>query len=113
MYCYDGEYGEIWVDFEVCVKLFYGLKDVFDVECFDGWILDGDLIVQYVCMGDLGFLYNVSCLIGLGGVQVDMQVLFVLGNIGEIFEINGFSYFFMDIEYLVECCYCNIVLSGW
>ncbi|KAK1965879.1 acyl-CoA ligase [Colletotrichum sublineola] len=110
--CHDGEYGEIWVDSEACVKGFYGSKDVFDAERFDGRTIDGDPSIQYVRTGDLGFLHNVSRPIGPGGAQVDMQVLFVLGNIGETFEINGLSHFPMDIEASVERCHRNIVSGG-
>ncbi|KAF3348004.1 hypothetical protein VD0002_g3557 [Verticillium dahliae] len=112
MLCHDGEYGEIWVDSEACVKSFYGSKDAFDAERFDGRTLDGDPSIPYVRTGDLGFLHNVSRPIGPGGAQVDMQVLFVLGNIGETFEINGLSHFPMDIEYSVERCHRSIVPSG-
>jgi acyl-CoA synthetase (AMP-forming)/AMP-acid ligase II len=111
--CHDGEYGEIWVDSEACVKAFYGSKDAFDAERFDGRTMDGDPNIQYVRTGDLGFLHNVSRPIGPGGAQVDMQVLFVLGNIGETFEINGLSHFPMDIEYTVERCHRSVVSSGW
>jgi acyl-CoA synthetase (AMP-forming)/AMP-acid ligase II len=110
--CHDGEYGEIWVESEACVKAFYGSKDAFDSERFDGRTLDGDPNVQYVRTGDLGFLHNVSRPIGPNGTQVDMQVLFVLGSIGETFEINGLSHFPMDIEYSVEKCHRNIVPGG-
>ncbi|KXJ94815.1 acyl-CoA ligase [Microdochium bolleyi] len=110
--CHDGEYGEIWVDSEACVKAFYGSRDPFDAERFDGHTLDGDPNISYVRTGDLGFLHNVSRPIGPGGTQVDMQVLFVLGNIGETFEINGLSHFPMDIEASVERCHRNIVPNG-
>ncbi|KAK8055822.1 acyl-CoA ligase-like protein [Apiospora rasikravindrae] len=110
--CHDGEYGEIWVDSEACVKSFYGSRDAFDAERFDGRTIDGDPSISYVRTGDLGFLHNVSRPIGPGGAQVDMQVLFVLGNIGETFEINGLSHFPMDIEASVERCHRNIVPSG-
>ncbi|KAF8863850.1 acetyl-CoA synthetase-like protein [Acephala macrosclerotiorum] len=110
--CYEGEYGEIWVESEACVRAFYGSKDPFDAERFDGRTLDGDPNVQYIRTGDLGFLHNVSRPIGPNGAQVDMQVLFVLGNIGETFEINGLSHFPMDIEYSVEKCHRNIVPGG-
>lgn len=113
MHCYDGEYGEIWVDSEACVKSFYGSKDAFDAERFDGRTVDGDPGVAYVRTGDLGFLHNVSRPIGPGGALVDMQVLFVLGSIGETFEINGLSHFPMDIEYSVERSHRNIVPGGW
>ncbi|OAQ70013.1 AMP-binding domain-containing protein [Pochonia chlamydosporia 170] len=112
MHCYDGEYGEIWVDSEACVKSFYGSKDAFDAERFDGRTVDGDPGVAYVRTGDLGFLHNVSRPIGPGGALVDMQVLFVLGSIGETFEINGLSHFPMDIETSVERSHRNIVPGG-
>ena len=111
--CHDGEYGEIWVESEACVKSFYGSKDAFDSERFDGHTLDNDFNATYVRTGDLGFLHNVSRPIGPNGSQVDMQVLFVLGSIGETFEINGLSHFPMDIEYSVEKCHRNIVPGGW
>jgi len=110
--CHDGEYGEIWVESEACVRAFYGSKDAFDAERFSGQILDGDQNITYVRTGDLGFLYNVSRPIGPGGAQVDMQVLFVLGSIGETFEINGLSHFPMDIELSIEKCHRNIVPGG-
>lgn len=111
-HCHDGEYGEIWVDSEACVKSFYGSKDAFDAERFDGRTVDGDPGVPYVRTGDLGFLHNVSRPIGPGGALVDMQVLFVLGSIGETFEINGLSHFPMDIEYSVERSHRNILAGG-
>lgn len=111
--CCDGEYGEIWVDSEACVKGFYGSKDIFDVERFDGRTMDGDPSISYVRTGDLGFLHSVSRPIGPGGAQVDMQVLFVLGSIGETFEINGLSHFPMDIEASVEKSHRNILPGGW
>lgn len=111
--CTDGEYGEIWVDSEACVKAFYGSRDPFDAERFDGRTIDGDPNISYVRTGDLGFLHNVSRPIGPNGAQVDMQVLFVLGNIGETFEINGLSHFPMDIEASVERSHRNIVPGGW
>jgi acyl-CoA synthetase (AMP-forming)/AMP-acid ligase II len=110
--CSEGEYGEIWVDSEACVKAFYGSKDPFDAERFDGRTLE-DPSIRYVRTGDLGFLHSVRRPIGPGGALVDMQVLFVLGNIGETFEINGLSYFPMDIEASVERCHRNIVPGGW
>lgn len=110
--CHEGEYGEIWVESEACAKAFYGSKDPFDAERFDGRTIDGDPNVQYVRTGDLGFLYNVSRPIGPNGAQVDMQVLFVLGNIGETFEMNGLSHFPMDIESSVEKCHRSVLPGG-
>ncbi|KAH6636052.1 hypothetical protein F5144DRAFT_566142 [Chaetomium tenue] len=109
--CMEGEYGEIWVDSEACVKGFYGSQDPFDVERFDGRTVE-DPSIRYVRTGDLGFLHSVRRPIGPGGAIVDMQVLFVLGNIGETFEINGLSHFPMDIETSVERCHRNIVPNG-
>ena len=111
--CHIGEYGEIWVQSEACVKSFYGSKDAFDVERFSGRTVDGDPHVTYVRTGDLGFLHNVIRPIGPGGQQVEMQVLFVLGAIGETFEVNGLSHFPMDIERSIEKCHRNIVPNGW
>lgn len=112
MHCLEGEFGEIWVDSEGCVESFYGSRDQFDVERFDGRTADGDPNIQYVRTGDLGFLQNVSRPIGPGGAHVAMQVLFVLGGIGETFEINGLSHFPMDIEMTVEKSHRNIVTNG-
>ncbi|SPQ22688.1 08f4d739-0c03-4d80-8845-ef5922cbf358 [Thermothielavioides terrestris] len=109
--CSEGEYGEIWVDSEACVKAFYGSKDVFDAERFDGRTVE-DPSIRYVRTGDLGFLHSVRRPIGPGGALVDMQVLFVLGSIGETFEINGLSHFPMDLEASVERCHRNIVPGG-
>lgn len=111
--CRIGEYGEIWVQSEACAKSFYGSKDAFDTERFSGRTVDGDRHMNYVRTGDLGFLHNVTRPIGPGGQQVDMQVLFVLGGIGETFEVNGLSHFPMDIEYSIEKSHRNIVPGGW
>lgn len=110
--CHTGEYGEIWVESEACVKTFYGSNDPFDVERFNGKTADGDPRITYVRTGDLGFLHTVSRPIGPGGALVEMQILFVLGGIGETFEVNGLSHFPMDIEYSVERCHRNIVPNG-
>lgn len=110
--CHDGEYGEIWVVSEACVKAFYMSQDLFDSERFNGRTVDGDPNVQYVRTGDLGFLHQVSRPIGPNGALVEMQVLFVLGSIGETFEINGLSHFPMDIEQSVEKCHRTIMDGG-
>ncbi|KAI9808164.1 MAG: putative NRPS-like protein biosynthetic cluster [Sarcosagium campestre] len=110
--CHIGEYGEIWVQSEACVKSFYGSRDAFDAERFNGRTVDGDPAMTYVRTGDLGFLHTVHRPIGPQGTQVEMQILFVLGAIGETFEINGLSHFPMDIEFSVERCHRNIVPGG-
>lgn len=110
--CRVGEYGEIWIQSDACAKSFYGSKQEFDLERFNGRVLDGDTSVQYVRTGDLGFLHTVTRPIGPGGQPVEMQVLFVLGGIGETFEINGLNHFPVDIEASVEKCHRNIVAGG-
>lgn len=112
MLCSDGEFGEIWVDSEACVKSFYKSKEIFDEERFDGRTVE-DPSIRYVRTGDLGFLHSVRRPIGPGGALVDMQVLFVLGSVGETIEINGLNHFPMDIEASVERSHRNIVPGGW
>ncbi|KAF1996405.1 acyl CoA ligase-like protein, partial [Amniculicola lignicola CBS 123094] len=110
--CLVGEYGEVWVQSEANAYSFYGSKERLDAERFNGRTLDGDPNVRYVRTGDLGFLHNVTRPIGPGGAPVDMQVLFVLGSIGDTFEVNGLSHFSIDIENSVERCHRNIVPNG-
>ncbi|KAK5111452.1 hypothetical protein LTR62_004904 [Meristemomyces frigidus] len=110
--CLVGEYGEIWVQSEANAHSFYGTKDAFDVERFNGRTVDGDPGVRYVRTGDLGFLHNVSRPIGPGGNMVDMQVLFVLGGIGETFEVNGLQHFPMDVEASAERSHRAIAKGG-
>jgi len=110
--CLVGEYGEIWVQSEANAHSFYGSKDAFDAERFNGRTVDGDPAVRYVRTGDLGFLHTVSRPIGPGGNMVEMQVLFVLGSIGETFEVNGLQHFPMDVETSVEKCHRALVSGG-
>ncbi|GAO51194.1 hypothetical protein G7K_5305-t1 [Saitoella complicata NRRL Y-17804] len=110
--CCVGEYGEIWIASEACAKAFYKSKDSFDIERFQGRIIDGDPRITYVRTGDLGFLHNIVRPIGPGGAMVDMQTLFVLGSIGETFEVNGLNHFPMDIEYSVERSHRHITNQG-
>ncbi|KAF2396389.1 acetyl-CoA synthetase-like protein [Trichodelitschia bisporula] len=110
--CYAGEYGEIWVQSEANVTGFYGSKDIFDKERFNGRTIDGDPGVKWMRTGDLGFLHTVNRPIGPGGNLVEMQILFVLGSIGETFEVNGLLHFPMDIEASVERCHRNIASGG-
>lgn len=110
--CLVGEYGEIWVQSEANAHSFYGSKERLDAERFNGRTLDGDPNVRYVRTGDLGFLHNVTRPIGPGGAPVDMQVLFVLGSIGDTFDVNGLNHFSMDIESSVERCHRNIIPHG-
>lgn len=111
--CLVGEYGEIWVQSEANAYSFYGSKDAFDAERFNGRTVDGDPAARYVRTGDLGFLHNVHRPIGPGGTMVEMQVLFVLGSIGETFEVNGLQHFPMDVEASIERCHRALVKGGW
>jgi len=111
--CLVGEFGEIWVQSEACAHSFYGSRDQFDLERFNGHTADGDPNVRYVRTGDLGFLHNVNRPIGPGGNMVEMQVLFVLGSIGETFEVNGLQHFPVDIEASVERCHRALLPGGW
>ncbi|KAF3397989.1 hypothetical protein F1880_006036 [Penicillium rolfsii] len=107
-----GEYGEIWVQSDACAQGFYRSTQEFDAERMNGRVADGDPNVPYVRTGDLGFLHTVTRPIGPGGQPVEMQVLFVLGSIGETFEVNGLNHFPMDIENSVERCHRNIMKGG-
>ncbi|KAF2873925.1 hypothetical protein BDV95DRAFT_592091 [Massariosphaeria phaeospora] len=110
--CLVGEYGEIWVQSEASAHSFYGSREALDAERFNGRTVDGDPNVRYVRTGDLGFLHNVTRPIGPNSAPVDMQVLFVLGSIGDTFEVNGLNHFAMDIERSVEKCHRNILPGG-
>ena len=110
--CHIGEYGEIWVQSEASAKSFYMSKHEFDAERFNGRIMSGDPHAVYVRTGDLGFLHNVTRPIGANNEPVEMQILFVLGNIGETFEVHGLNHFPIDIENSVERCHRNITPGG-
>ncbi|KAI5278467.1 hypothetical protein KEM54_004596 [Ascosphaera aggregata] len=84
----------------------------FDQQKFKGRIVDGDPSACYVRTGDLGFLHHVTRPIGPNGNLVEMQVLFVLGGIGETFEVNGLHHFPVDIETTIETCHKNITWGG-
>jgi acyl-CoA synthetase (AMP-forming)/AMP-acid ligase II len=107
-----GEFGEIWVASEANAKGFYKSKDPFDNSRMAVRTADGDQRIEYVRTGDLGFLHNVSRPVGPGGALVDMQTLFVLGSIGETFEVNGLNHFPMDIEKTIERTHRKIARAG-
>jgi len=113
--CCTGEYGEIWVQSEANAPSFYGTTPMspLDAYKFNGRTVDGDSTVRYMRTGDLGFLHTVSRPIGPGNAPVEMQILFVLGSIGESFEVMGLLHFPIDIEASVERCHRNIVPGGW
>ena len=110
--CRIGEFGEIWVQSEACARSFYMSKQLFDEERFNGRIQGGDPNQTYIRTGDLGFLHNVTRPVGANNQLAHMQILFVLGNIGETFEVNGLNHFPVDIENSVEKCHRNITQGG-
>ncbi|ODQ64929.1 acetyl-CoA synthetase-like protein [Nadsonia fulvescens var. elongata DSM 6958] len=117
--CKVGEYGEIWVWSEANASGFYdsanpkSLADEFDLERLSGNIIDGNPDIKYIRTGDLGFLHNVSKVIGNGESQMmEFQTLFVLGNIGDTFEAFGLNHFPIDIENSVQKCHKNITNGG-
>lgn len=110
--CHVGEYGEIWVQSEACAKSFYMSKQIFDEERFNGRLAGANSDEVYVRTGDLGFLHNVTRPVGANNQAVEMQILFVLGSIGETFEINGLNHFPIDIENSIERCHGNITPGG-
>lgn len=111
MLCKVGEYGEIWVFSEGNVASFSKAKDQFSDNRFAGRIVDGNSDVAYARTGDLGFLHNVTRTLP-GGNTVDLQTLFVLGSIGETFEVLGLIHFPLDVERSVENCNKTILRGG-
>jgi acyl-CoA synthetase (AMP-forming)/AMP-acid ligase II len=107
-----GEFGEIWVSSEANARGFFRSRDPFDTVRINARIADGDSRMSYIRTGDLGFLHNVSRAVGMGGALVDMQTLFVLGSIGETFEVNGLNHFPMDIEKTIERSHRKIARAG-
>lgn len=110
--CRAGEFGEIWVSSEACANAFYGSKDAFDIDRFQGRIANDESTNKYVRSGDLGFLYTVSRPARSSQGLTDMQTLFVLGNIGETFEVHGLNHFPCDIEQTVERCHRVVARGG-
>lgn len=107
-----GEFGEIWVSSEANVKGFYRSRDPFDAMRINAKIVDGDQRMSYVRTGDLGFLHNVSRTAGASGAFVNIQTLFVLGSIGDTFEVNGLNHFPIDIERTIEKSHRKISRAG-
>lgn len=110
--CRAGELGEIWIESEATAKSFYGSRDKFDLARFQAKTVDGASEATYVRTGDLGFLHSVSRPMGVGGAMLNCNFLFVLGSIGETFEVNGLNHFPVDIEASVERCHRNICPGG-
>ncbi|AOA64313.1 hypothetical protein KP2612_003721 [Komagataella phaffii] len=105
--CSVGEYGEIWVCSEANAEGFVtgkGRTDSFAMAQFQGKLKGGENGVTYFRTGDFGFLHNVSKTTSDNSV-VDLQLLFVLGQIAETIEVLGLQYFPCDIEKTVERIY--------
>ncbi|KAJ1977251.1 hypothetical protein H4R34_003657 [Dimargaris verticillata] len=68
-----------------------------------GHIDGGDSQYAYVRTGDLGFLYidPMSGTSVVNGVPEE-PLLFVLGRMNDTFDVNGLTYFVMDVEQTVE-----------
>ncbi|KAJ2536847.1 hypothetical protein EV175_006770, partial [Coemansia sp. RSA 1933] len=65
--------------------------------------VDGDSDSEFVRTGDLGFLYlQVSQQSGADGGAPAEPYLFVAGKVAETFTIDGYMYFYSDIERSVE-----------
>lgn len=73
-------------------------------------IAGGDARINYVRTGEIGFLWNYSKDSFNGGKPTSL--LFVLGSIGETFEVNGLMHFPKDIETTVERAHPNIAPNG-
>ncbi|KAF9112954.1 hypothetical protein BGX27_002500 [Mortierella sp. AM989] len=73
-------------------------------------IARGDARISYVRTGEVGFLWNYSKDTFNGGKPTSL--LFVLGSIGETFEVNGLMHFPKDIEATIERAHPNVAPSG-
>ncbi|KAG0253018.1 hypothetical protein BG011_006597 [Mortierella polycephala] len=70
----------------------------------------GDARINYVRTGEIGFLWNYSKESFNGGKPTSL--LFVLGSIGETFEVNGLMHFPKDIETTIERSHPNVAPNG-
>ncbi|KAG0267267.1 hypothetical protein BG011_007678 [Mortierella polycephala] len=71
---------------------------------------DDSGITRYVRTGEVGFLWSYAHEHFNGGRPTSL--LFVLGAIGETFEVNGLLYFPKDVEATIEKAHPNIAPSG-
>ncbi|RUP51981.1 hypothetical protein BC936DRAFT_143837, partial [Jimgerdemannia flammicorona] len=113
MICPNNVVGEIWVASDANVKSFYGSDDI--MARFAATIEGGDRRTVYARTGDLGFLWTVQ----RGGDPMshgmgieEGQCLFVLGPIGETFEVNGLMHFPVDVELTIEKCHPMVASEG-
>jgi len=64
----------------------------------------------YVRTGEIGFLWNYADDEFYNGRATSL--LFVLGSIGETFEVNGLLHFPMDVEKTIEKAHPKIASGG-
>lgn len=121
--CKEGEFGEIWVCSEANLTSFTngpkGPVDNFSKRQFLGKIEDGNPKMTYLRTGDLGFLHNISISKNRNSTNsnespqtTSFQPLFVLGKIGDTFEVMGLHHFPIDIENTIESCHADIYKNG-
>ncbi|KAF9581567.1 hypothetical protein BGW38_001375 [Lunasporangiospora selenospora] len=137
--CLSREIGEIWVSSDSNVQSYQGLAregrslsnaSPLSVEAsnlsevnkppataqtdmnsrYNVTIAGGNTQHSYVRTGEIGFLWNYSKESFNGGKPTSL--LFVLGSIGETFEVNGLMHFPKDIEATIEKSHPSIVPSG-
>ncbi|KAF9316871.1 hypothetical protein BG003_001461 [Podila horticola] len=137
--CLSREIGEIWVSSDSNVQSYQGAArehggrslsnaSPLSVEASNGdksgepaspsdmnsrynvTIAGGDARINYVRTGEIGFLWNYSKESFNGGKPTSL--LFVLGSIGETFEVNGLMHFPKDIETTIEKSHPNIAPNG-
>ncbi|KAG0203585.1 hypothetical protein BGX28_004188 [Mortierella sp. GBA30] len=140
--CLSREIGEIWVSSEANVQSYQGAArehggrslsnaSPLSVEASNGTadksaaepaspsdmnsrynvtIAGGDARISYVRTGEIGFLWNYSKESFNGGKPTSL--LFVLGSIGETFEVNGLMHFPKDIETTIERSHPNVAPNG-
>lgn len=114
-----GEFGEIWVAGPANIDGFYRSRDPLDAGRVGATLAPDDCDAladpsysHFIRTGDLGFLHTVHRPVGPGGSIAAMQLLFVLGNIGETFDVYGLHHFPADIEASIESSHGNIVPGG-
>ncbi|KAF9585149.1 hypothetical protein BGW38_003700 [Lunasporangiospora selenospora] len=132
--CLSREIGEIWVSSESNAQAYPGTVSPLLVEAdpasplldinssrFNATLANNDIhggrgprpgpaSQTFVRTGEVGFLWNYSNDHFNGGRATSL--LFVLGPIGETFEVNGLMHFPMDIEATIEKAHPCIAPSG-
>lgn len=130
--CFSHEIGEIWVSSEANVQPYigkspfasainveYGLSPIatsqFQVKLATDTPniarSDGREETLFARTGEVGFLWNYTHPDFNEGQATSL--LFVLGSIGETFEVNGLLYFPKDVEETVEKSHPSIAHNGW